>query len=64
MRNRRIMGMNPETHRFEELPERVTKNDPREKWTRFEIGETVIIKGIKFIVKKIEPTSMILRLED
>ena len=56
--------MNPETHRFEELPERVTKNDPREKWTRFEIGETVIIKGIKFIVKKIEPTSMILRLED
>lgn len=56
--------MNPETHRLEPLPEKLTAADPRTNWTKFEIGERITLKGINFRVKKIEPTSMILRLED
>lgn len=64
--------MNPDTGRFEPISDELMKKfaDPaaqlteteqkQRNWTRFEIGETVVLKGIKFTVHNVGPTSLIL----
>jgi hypothetical protein len=56
------MGMNPETHRFEELAtDEMVKEAHRKGWKVFAIGEKVTIKQTDFIVVDISPNKLVLR---
>lgn len=56
------MGMNPETHRFEELvDDSALKSAYAKGWKVFKIGEKVTFKETDFTVVDISPTKLILR---
>ena len=56
------MGMNPETHRFEELvDEEAIKKAYGRGWKVFALGEKVTIKDTDFSVIDISPNKLVLR---
>ena len=56
------MGMNPETHRFEELvDEPALQKAYARGWKIFAVGEKVTLKGTDFSVVDIQPTKLVLR---
>lgn len=56
------MGMNPETHRFEELVDEPALQRAYAKgWKVFAIGEKVTIKDTHFSVVDISPNKLVLR---
>jgi hypothetical protein len=56
------MGMNPETHRFEELvDEEAIQKAYGRGWKVFAIGEKVTIKDTNFTVVDISPNKLVLR---
>jgi hypothetical protein len=56
------MGMNPETHRFEELvDEEAIRKAYGRGWKVFALGEKVTIKDTDFSVVDISPNKLVLR---
>ena len=48
--------------KFQCDPSKLTKTERKQRnWTRFEVGEELTLKGVKFTVARIEPTSLLLR---
>lgn len=55
--------MNSETGEVRDERDVPTDPQERQKWIKFIIGETVEVKGIKFVVKDVAPQRLVLKFK-